>query len=331
MLSQQPGIRLNRPVQHSHPLRRDLRQRAHQQPDHAANLIVRVGCGHHPRRRHRRHHGNITATRSQTPHRLNDAGVRPLLTRPPGHHPEAGGRQLPQQRRRARCQLLRQEQHDLTDLTTSARLTVQYRGRGAAQVRGVIPFRGQQPGNTPMQAHRVRRHRLTAAGDGIQGALLHLPKLTMSGGQRLHRDRMRHHLRENARILVQRPSPRRGNNGARRRPPACPSQRRRGDQLCQAIHRQHRQSRHTRPPRDTPGQNPPSDHTTQVRRHQDTHRSKRVTTLDLANHPAQRLIRRRPVPRPHHRHCRPPDVPYPFNHLPLIHVPAHVLWGAGTR
>ena len=37
----------------------------------------------------------------------------------------------------------------------------------------------------------------------------------------------------------------------------------------------------------------------------------RTVPLDLANHPAQRLIRRRPVPRPHHRHCRPPDAREP--------------------
>ena len=63
---------------------------------------------------------------------------------------------------------------------------------------------------------------------------------------------MRRHRLEHPRILGQRLPPGCGNNRARRRPP-CPSQRSRGDQLSQTIHRQHRQSRDTRPPGDTLG------------------------------------------------------------------------------
>ena len=76
------------------------------------------------------------------------------------------------------------------------------------------------------------------------------------------------------------------SNRARRRPPASPRQRSRGDPLSQAIHRQHRQTRDTAPPRNATRENPPGDDTAQVRRHQDTHRSKRITSLDLRQPPA---------------------------------------------
>jgi hypothetical protein len=69
---------------------------------------------------------------------------------------------------------------------------------------------------------------------------------------------------------------------------------------------------------------PCSDHPTQVRRHQDTHRSKRVTPLTSPTTPRSASYAAAPYPVHTTRIAAPPDAPSPFNHLRLIrtHGPA---------
>ena len=277
---QQPRVRRARGVQHGHPVRRRRPQRLDNLANHAADLVVGVGCVDDPRRgcdgcrrvRRELQHGERALNRLVGPlhagHRGDDGEIARL-----GkclHHPHLG-----------LGQRLRQVQHASAQLRMTDVL-----GRRVQDVSRVVPVLAHRAVDRIVQRDQIGRDRRRAA-DGTQRGLAQIAKFGVRLGQGAHRRRMIGDLRELARTLGQRLAPSRRHHRTRGGPA-----RREGrcrEPLGQPRERRDLDARDPPGSADTGRETAPGDDARHVVRRDDRHGRHRVGLLGVGDDGGERV------------------------------------------